>query len=122
MLDIMPSRGLIIHEYRAHGTCSGLDPDRYFQTAHRLFDGIAIPERFRNPQQSQSVSPADVRNAFLSANPGLSAGMIGIVCGSGRLKEVRLCLTKDGRPRSCGDNESPRKLCNADQVSVPPTR
>ena len=53
MLDVMPSRGLVIHEYRAHGTCSGLDPAPYFSTAHRLFDGIKIPERFRNPFQSQ---------------------------------------------------------------------
>src|SRR5512138_3031844 len=30
MLDIMPSKQLIIHQYRAHGTCSGLDADDYF--------------------------------------------------------------------------------------------
>ena len=29
MLDIMPSRRLIIHQWRKHGTCSGLDPDDY---------------------------------------------------------------------------------------------
>ena len=71
MLDVMPSRGLVIHEYRAHGTCSGLDPAPYFSTARRLFDGIKIPERFRNPFQSQYVSPSDIRNEFLRANPGL---------------------------------------------------
>ena len=27
--DIMPSKNLIIHEYRAHGTCSGLEPAQY---------------------------------------------------------------------------------------------
>ena len=70
MLDVMPSRGLVIHEYRAHGTCSGLDPAPYFSTARRLFDGIKIPERFRNPFQSQYVSPSDIRNEFLRANPG----------------------------------------------------
>ena len=73
MLDIMPSRGLVIHEYRTHGTCSGLDPERYFSTAHRLFDSIKIPERFRNPIQSQTVSPSDVRNEFLRANPAFRA-------------------------------------------------
>ena len=26
--DVMPSKNLIIHEYRTHGTCSGLEPDQ----------------------------------------------------------------------------------------------
>ena len=30
MLDIMPSRGLVRHQWRKHGSCSGLSPDRYF--------------------------------------------------------------------------------------------
>jgi len=124
MLDIMPSRGLVIHEYRAHGTCSGLDPERYFSTAQRLFDGIKIPERFRNPLQSQTLSPLDVRNEFLRANPAFRDDMVAVVCGGrgGQLKEVRFCLSKDGNPRACGNNENQRKLCSANQVSVPPAR
>jgi ribonuclease T2 len=124
MLDIMPSRGLVIHEYRAHGTCSGLDPEQYFSTARRLFDGIKIPERFRNPFQSQTISPSDVRNEFLRVNPAFRDNMLAIVCGrrDRQLKEVRFCLSKGGKPRACGDNENQRKLCSADQVSVPPAR
>ena len=41
--DVMPSKNLIIHEYRAHGTCSGLEPDQYFGLARDLY------ERVRNP-------------------------------------------------------------------------
>ena len=37
MLDIMPSRRLIIHEYRKHGTCSGLSPEGYYGLSRRLF-------------------------------------------------------------------------------------
>ena len=36
MLDIMPSKRLIFHEYRKHGTCSGLGVDGYFDLARRL--------------------------------------------------------------------------------------
>ncbi|RUO97699.1 ribonuclease T [Hyphomicrobium sp.] len=124
VIDIMPSRGLIIHEYRAHGTCSGLDPVQYFATAHRLFDRINIPERFRNPMEPQVTSAADVKRAFLQANPQFRADMITVVCGGagGMLREVRLCLTKDGAPRTCGRNETKRNLCTANQVFVPPTR
>ena len=122
MLDVMPSRGLVIHEYRAHGTCSGLDPAPYFSTARRLFDGIKIPERFRNPFQSQYVSPSDVRNEFLRANPDLGNDMLTVVCNGsgGQLKEVRFCFSKGGKPRACGENENQRKLCSADRVFIPP--
>ncbi len=124
MLDIMPSRGLVIHEYRTHGTCSGMDPARYFATAHRLFDGINIPQRFRNPFESQMTSAADVEREFLQANPAFRSDMIAVVCGGagGSLREVRLCLSKDGKPQACGRNETRRSLCTANQVFIPPAR
>lgn len=124
MLDVMPSRGLVIHEYRTHGTCSGLDPANYFTTAHRLFESINIPQRFRNPFESQLVSPSDIRREFLQANPNFSPDMIAVVCGgAGKgLREVRFCLSKDGKPRSCGQNENQRKLCSTDRVFIPPAR
>jgi ribonuclease T2 len=124
MLDIMPSRGLVIHEYRTHGTCSGMDPVRYFATAHRLFDGIKIPDRFRNPFDSQIVSATDVERDFLRANPDFRSDMITVVCGGagGSLREVRFCLSKDGKPRTCGQNETRRSLCTANQVFIPPAR
>jgi ribonuclease T2 len=122
MLDIMPSRGLVIHEYRAHGTCSGLDPARYFATAHRLFDAINIPQRFQNPFETQVASPADIRRDFAQANPNFKPDMIAVVCGNKGLREVRLCLSRDGQPRSCGQNENPRKLCSTDRVFIPPAR
>lgn len=124
MLDVMPSRGLVIHEYRTHGTCSGMDPAQYFRTAHRLFDSINIPDRFRNPFESQVVSATDVEREFLRANPQFRPDMIAVVCGGpgGSLREVRFCLSKDGKPRSCGQNETRRKLCTANQVFIPPAR
>ncbi|MFT3731599.1 MAG: ribonuclease T [Hyphomicrobium sp.] len=124
MLDIMPSRGLVIHEYRQHGTCSGLDAVQYFAFAHKLYDAINIPERFQNPFESQILSSRDVTREFIQANPELQPDMIAVVCGGagGMLREVRICLTKDGVPRSCGQNETRRNLCSANQVFVPPSR
>ena len=124
MLDIMPSRGLVIHEYRKHGTCSGLDPAQYYATSRRLFETITIPERFRNPMESQVVSAADVEREFLRANPQFGPNMMAVVCGGagGSLREVRFCLSKEGKPRTCGQNETRRRLCTANQVFIPPAR
>src|SRR4051794_31231797 len=34
-LDIMPDLGLISHEWKTHGTCSGLEADQYFGLIRR---------------------------------------------------------------------------------------
>lgn len=124
MMDIMPSKRLIIHEYRKHGTCSGLSPEGYFQTSRRLFASVRIPDRFRNPAHEQFLDPSDVVRAFVAANPQLKPDMMGISCrGSGsRFREVRICFTKTGEPRSCGVNEDQRSLCRSTRMHVPPVR
>ena len=45
-------------------------------------------------------------------------------CGGAgnRLKEVRICFTKDGEFRACGRNEDQRRLCSAERMYVPPVR
>ena len=124
MLDVMPSRGLVIHEYRTHGTCSGLDPAQYFKLAREVFESIKIPNRYRNPLAAQRVAPRDIIGGFLKSNPDLSADMIAITCGGSgnRLRDVRICVSKDGRPRACGYNENQRRLCRAGTMYVPPVR
>ena len=60
MLDIMPSARLVIHQYRKHGTCSGLSPDGYFGLSRRLFSAIRIPQRYQNPFETQQASPSEL--------------------------------------------------------------
>jgi len=124
MLDIMPSKGLIIHEYRKHGTCSGLSPESYYRTARRLYESLTIPDTFRQPTAAQFLDPSDVVRAFVGANPGLKPDMVAVACrGPGsRLREVRICFTKAGAFRSCGANEDQGRLCRGTRVHVPPVR
>jgi ribonuclease T2 len=124
MLDIMPSPRLVIHEYRKHGTCTGLDPAAFFSLARRFYEKVNIPQQFVNPRAPFFVTPGELVQAFVSANPGLKPDMIGIECrGSGqRLREVRICFAREGEFRSCGDNEEQRRLCRADRMYVPPIR
>jgi len=124
MLDIMPSKGLIIHEYRKHGTCSGLSPEGYYEVSRRLFESITIPDRFRNPTAAQFLDPREVVSEFVAANPQLKPDMLAVACrGPGsRLREVRICFSKEGRPRSCGANESQGRLCRSSRMHVPPVR
>jgi ribonuclease T2 len=119
MGDIMPGGGLVIHEYRAHGTCSGLDPDRYFAIARELYRRVAVPPPFTQGK-ALALSPAEIETDFLDANPWLKPEMIAISCRQGQLLDIRVCFDRDLAPRTCGANEDQRRLCRLDRVSVPP--
>ena len=124
MLDIMPSRPLVIHEYRKHGVCSGLQPDGYFDLARRLYQKVKVPARFVSPTSNQMVDTLQVIGDFVAANPGLRPDMLGVACGGpgNRLREVRVCFSREGEFRACGGNENQRRLCNSPRVFVPPVR
>ncbi len=122
--DVMPSRGLVIHEYRTHGTCSGLQPAPYFALARQLYSRIQIPKRYANPFDMQFIGPREVLADFLAANPRLKPDMITITCDTpgNRLHEIRICLTKDGRPRACSASAIPHTPCRTSKMLVAPVR
>ena len=123
MLDIMPSPNLAIHEYRKHGTCSGLEPRPYFDTARKLFDKIKIPEIYRTLDRPLVTPVGDITKAFLAANPGLKPDMMGIACKRpNRMQEIRFCFSKEGEFKSCGSNERQDRLCRSPSVYLPPVR
>ena len=125
MLDIMPSQKLVFHEYRKHGTCSGLGIEGYFDFARQEYNKVKIPARYQQVTDDRMfVSPAEVVQDFVAANPGLRANMMAVSCsGPGdRMQEVRICVDKAGDFRACGRNENQRKLCSAPRMYVPPVR
>ncbi|MEP3477286.1 MAG: ribonuclease T2 [Hyphomicrobiales bacterium] len=122
MLDIMPSKGLIIHEYKKHGTCSGLTPEGYYKLSRQLYNSVKIPPRYQKPSKPMLLSPKEIENDFLIANPEMKPEMISIVCGKRRLKEIRICYDKGGKLTACGQNEYQKKLCRLPKVYLPPVR
>ncbi|MBV9347334.1 MAG: ribonuclease T2 [Pseudolabrys sp.] len=120
MLDLMPSPRLVFHEWDRHGTCSGLGQNEYFETVRKARAGVTIPERFQAIAQPLSVSPGEVVDAFLKANAGLTPEAMSIDCDSRRLREVRICLSKDLAFRPCA--EVARRTCRRDQLIMPPVR
>jgi ribonuclease T2 len=124
MLDVMPSRRLVIHEYRKHGTCSGLSPDSYYDYARKLFTKVNVPSRYVRPNEAFFVTPGEIKGDFVAANPGLNEDMIAVACNrsGARLREVRVCFSREGEFRTCGRNEEPRRLCSQARMYVPPVR
>jgi ribonuclease T2 len=125
MLDIMPSERLVFHEYRKHGTCSGLGVDAYFDLARQLHDKVRIPQRFKSVEDNRLfVGVDELISDFVRANPGLKPDMVAVQCGGpgNRLKEVRICFDKGGDFRACGPNENQKRLCAGERMYVPPVR
>lgn len=125
MLDIMPSDKLVFHEYRKHGTCSGLGVDGYFDLARKLHSVVKVPERYQTLNDPRFViSPDELIGDFLAVNPGLKRDMIVAKCGGpgNRLEEVRICFDREGKYRACGKNEDQRKACAAPRMYLPPVR
>ncbi|MEZ5827506.1 MAG: ribonuclease T [Hyphomicrobiales bacterium] len=119
MHDIMPSTGLIIHEYSTHGTCSGLSPAQYYDAARKLYDRISMPSGFDDPAIPRHLSPEEIESEFLAVNDWLEPNMIAVTCRGPNLLDIRVCFDRDLRPRRCGANEDQARLCRAREVAVP---
>ncbi|MFC5989818.1 ribonuclease T2 family protein [Limoniibacter endophyticus] len=120
MLDIMPSRGLIRHQWRKHGSCSGLSQRDYFATTRRAYQRIRIPDHLRQLSDYKTVSPREVEQAFVEANPGLRSDAVAVDCDRRYMREVRICLTKDLQFRSCREVDA--RACRTSNLVMPPVR
>ncbi len=120
LLDITPSESLVRHEWRKHGTCTGLSAEGYFDLARVAYDSIEIPERYHRLDSYLSATPDRIERAFLESNPDLKEGGVSVVCGRRDLIEVRVCLTKELEPRDCDELEA--RQCRRKTVVMPPVR
>jgi ribonuclease T2 len=120
MLDLMPAPNLIFHEWDRHGTCSGLSANAYFETIRKARAVVKIPPPYLDVQAPLTVTPQEVQEAFIKANPGLKPEGMSISCGSRRFDEIRICLTKDLQFRDC--EEVGRRTCRRDKLLMPPVR
>jgi ribonuclease T2 len=118
MVDIMPDAGLVAHEWSTHGTCTGLGAESYFKLLRQAQSSVKIPDKFAAPHQSFSISPQDVKSAFVQANPNLSADDMTVSCGNNYLTAVSLCMTKDLKATACRNLRD----CRANVIRVPPVR
>lgn len=116
-LDIIPSAGLVGHQWRKHGTCTGLDQEAYLQATREAFGRIAIPHALSSANAARQVDPTAVESAFIEANRGLTPSAIAVTCADGRLDEVRICMTKELAFRSCPEVD--QRSCRAGKVAVP---
>ena len=121
MLDIMPSPALVRHEWKKHGTCSGMEPQEYFAKARQAFVSVKVPVQYQQPKVQVVSTPNEVRSRFVKDNPGFPKDSVAAVCSGRFLQEVRVCLTKDLKARACSADVL-RNQCRAPEIILRPVR
>ncbi|HBS99989.1 MAG TPA: ribonuclease T [Citreicella sp.] len=120
MADIMGTSGLAWHQWRKHGSCTGLPATEYFALSRRAFESLAKPAALDQLAAPVTLPATLVEEAFLQANPGLAPDMLTITCRAGRIQEARLCLSKDLEPVPCGQDVV--KDCQLSDALLDPAR
>ena len=120
MLPIMPSVGLIQHEWRKHGSCAGLAQPDYFDTVSRAYAGFSVPGSLSAEQVRVNTAPDTLRDDILAQNPSLQSDGLVLRCEGPYFDEVRICLNRDLSSRQCGPDL--RSNCRGSRLIVRPVR
>ncbi|MGA8042237.1 MAG: ribonuclease T2 [Terracidiphilus sp.] len=113
--DVYPEAGLLEHEWRAHGTCSGLSADAFFTAARTAYESVKIPAALTTLTTPSRMTPGDIASAFEAANPGFPQGSVLVSCGNNYLTAVEVCLDKNLHAMACPSLPH----CRANVVKIP---
>ncbi|WP_128254630.1 ribonuclease T2 family protein [Falsirhodobacter deserti] len=92
---------LALHEWRKHGTCTGLSASGYYAQTRKAWNSVTLPPALQSLRHDRRLPASEVEEAFLSANPQMVADGVTVTCDAGRIDEVRICMTRDLAPRTC---------------------
>lgn len=104
MADIMGTGGLAWHQWRKHGSCTGLSAADYYALSRRAYALINRPAVFRKLDRDVKLPAAVVEEAFLEANPAMEADGVTITCRADLIQEARICMSRALEPVPCGQD------------------
>ena len=113
--DLYPDQGLLEHEWRTHGTCSGLSADAFFATVRTAYQSVKIPPTLANLNAQTAMAPDDILELFTQSNPKIPRASLALSCGHNYLTAVEVCLDKALHPVPCNGVRS----CRASVVRIP---
>jgi ribonuclease T2 len=120
-LDIMPSAGLVRHEWATHGVCSGMGALAFFAELRQAYQRVVLPDFYQRPTGKLSRVPAQLKQEMHAANPWLPENAMTVICDGQYLEELRICLDKSLNPRACGADVV-RAACREREFIVRPVR
>jgi ribonuclease T2 len=121
---LFPNDRLYAHEWRRHGTCSGLSPREYLALTRKIKEAAPLPPCYRQITAPIRTTVTALKKEFKMADAGLRDDGVAVFCsGSGRfLKEVFLCYDRQGKQAACSPeitSKSARSCGRADFLIRP---
>jgi len=120
MADIMGTPGLAWHQWKKHGSCTGMSASAYYAISREAYGRINRPVVFRKLDRSVKLPASVVQDAFLKANPGLEPDSITITCRDSHIQEARICMSRDLEFVPCGRDVV--RDCTMDDALFTPLR
>lgn len=114
--DVYPEPGLLEHEWKQHGSCTGLSAEDFFTAARKAYLSVKIPPALANLSSQTSMPPEQIAALFAQSNSSLQQEDIAISCGHNYLTAVEICLDKSLHPMACPAVRS----CRANSVRIAP--
>lgn len=102
MADIMGTSGLAWHQWKKHGTCTGLSARAYYDLSREAYGKVNRPTVLRKLKKDITLPASVIEDAFMEANPKLLQNQVTITCKARQIQEVRICMTKDLELTKCG--------------------
>ena len=118
IFDIMPSAGLIAHQWRKHGTCSNLSQKAYFAHIRKAYDNVDAESYFDDVTEYQKSSPQKIKDYVISKAPHLTKENIIVTCKGRMLEEIRICLNKELKPSPCKPQDF-KRFCRLQEIYIP---
>jgi ribonuclease T2 len=116
---IMPTKKLILHEWKEHGRCSGSEPEQFFGRIRALFRSLKIPERLKHPSTEAEVSAESLVAEFAGINPEWPSNTVALHCQGRYFREIRLCIGAADQPTPCTSTHS---NCPSGTLLIRPVR
>lgn len=120
MADIMGTSGLAWHQWKKHGTCTGLAAEDYYALARRAYAAVTRPAIFRQLGRPVELPARVVEEAWLKENPGIGPEGLTVTCRQGHIQEVRICLSRELDFITCGADV--RRDCTLEDALFTPLR
>jgi ribonuclease T2 len=119
IFDLSPSASLIGHQWRKHGTCSGLTQDQYIAKTLEAYRKFTPPSFYLNVSGEKKIDAIQVKQDFITTHAikGLTDQSVQIHCDRNRLREVRICTDLHLQPVTCP--EKPDLSCERKRLTLP---
>lgn len=120
MADIMGTSGLAWHQWKKHGTCTGLAAEDYYALSRRAYAAVTRPAIFRQLGRPVELPARVVEEAWLAENPEIGPEGLTVTCRQGHIQEVRICLSRELEFITCGADV--RRDCTLEDALFTPLR